>query len=445
RVLFRSLLLALLQSGDETRLRAALATGLVGVDAAGIAGLGSGDHDWRPRALAWRERLAQGGPLALVSELCAEHAPRLLTLTDGERRVGNYLQLAEALQEAQAMTLGLHGLVDWLAQRIAEADPDDETQLLRLASDAHRVQIVTLHKAKGLEYPLVFLPYAGIGGKDRTPERLCVVHDADGKRVLHWKSTLPEADWDSVKQQWKLEDHAESARLLYVGLTRARHALLLATGKFYNHHKCALHGMPRDPAALAAESGIRLDAASPPATMPRLPPESDATVPPARAATRVLAGDWWVHSFSSLSRHAGAPDEVAAAATLPMLGGRDEATAPEDAAAPLPTADIRFGGPQFGVAMHAALERADFAAWRDWQPGDAAPASEAAVIADALREQGYADAVLEDGIALVTRLVGNSLRVALPEGVRLCELPPDQRRPEMEFQFSLKPTRVESL
>src|SRR5690606_23320692 len=400
-----ALLLALLQSGDETRLRAALATVLVGVDAAGIAALDTGDHDWQPRALAWRERLAQGGPLALVSELCAEHAPRLLTLTDGERRVGNYLQLAEALQEAQAMTLGLHGLVDWLAQRIAEADPDDETQLLRLESDAHRVQIVTLHKAKGLEYPLVFLPYAGIGGKDRTPERLCVVHDADGKRVLHWKSTLPEADWDSVKQQWKLEDHAESARLLYVGLTRARHALWLATGKFYNHHKCALHGMLRDPAALAEVPGIRMDAATPPATLPRLPPESDAAVPAARAVTRVLADDWWVHSFSSLSRHAGAPGEMAAAATLPVPGGRDGAPAPGDAAATVPTAAPRLGGPQFGVSMHAALERADFAAWRDWQPGDVAPANEAAVIADALRAQGYADDVLEDGLALVTRLV----------------------------------------
>jgi exodeoxyribonuclease V beta subunit len=91
--------------------------------------------------------------------------------------MSNYLQLAEQLQEAQRSALGLHGLIDWLGQRIATADGSDETQLLRLESDAHRVQIVTLHKSKGLEYPLVFLPFVGIGRKDSAPERRCIAYD----------------------------------------------------------------------------------------------------------------------------------------------------------------------------------------------------------------------------------------------------------------------------
>src|SRR5690606_28952699 len=111
-------------------------------------------RQWQLRAQHWRERLQRGGPLALVDELCAANAERLLGLLDGERRLTNYLQLGELLQQADARALGLHGLVDWLGRRIAEADPDDETQLLRLESDARRVQIVTLHKSKGLEYPL---------------------------------------------------------------------------------------------------------------------------------------------------------------------------------------------------------------------------------------------------------------------------------------------------
>src|SRR5690606_37841134 len=200
-----TLLLALLQSGDDGRLRAALATVLVGVDAAALAALDDSDHDWQHKALAWRERLLHGGPLALVGDLCAEHGPRLLGLIDGERRVGNYLQLAEVLQEAQADTLGLHGLVDWLETRIANADPNDETQLLRLESDARRVQIVTLHKSKGLEYPLVFLPFAGVGRPAPSPGRACVAHDADGARRLHLKIDVPEADWDNAKQQWASE------------------------------------------------------------------------------------------------------------------------------------------------------------------------------------------------------------------------------------------------
>ncbi len=441
-----ALLLALLQSGDDGRLRAALSTVLVGVDAAAIAALDDSDHDWQHQALAWRERLQRGGPLALIGDLCAAQAPRLLALTDGERRVGNYLQLAEALQEAQAQTLGLHGLVDWLGARIANADPDDETQLLRLESDARRVQIVTLHKSKGLEYPLVFLPFAGIGRQEPSPGSACIAQSDDNVRRLHWKINVPEAEWDEAKLRWRSEQHAEQARLLYVGLTRARHALWLASGPFFNAEKTALAPMLADPAALQALPGIRVDTAAPPATLPRLPPESDAEVPPARVATRAVSSDWWVHSFSSLTRKAGPGEDASTSATLPAPGGRDEPAATEaEPAAEVPVHDPRFAGPQFGVAMHTALERTDFAAWRDWRPGDPAPDDEAAVIADALREQGYAEDVLDDGIALVTSLVGRTLRVVLPEGVQLCNVPGEWRRPELEFQFPLQPTRVDAL
>lgn len=439
-----ALLLALLQSGDDRRLRAALATVLVGVDAAAIAALDGSEHDWQQRALAWRERLLRGGPLALIGDLCAEHAPRLLGLTDGERRVGNYLQLAETLQEAQADTLGLHGLVDWLGAHIADADPDDETQLLRLESDARRVQIVTLHKSKGLEYPLVFLPFAGIGRPEPSPGRACVAQGGDDNaRRLHWKIDIPEAEWDDAKQAWSTEQHAEHARLLYVGLTRARHALWLASGPFFNADKTALAPMLADRAALQAVPCIRLDDVAPPATLPRLPPESDADVPPAAIATRALSSDWWVHSFSSLTRRTGPAEDASTSATLPAPGGTDETIAIEDE--PATVHDPRFAGPQFGVAMHAALERADFAAWQAWRPGDPAPGDEAAVIATALREQGYADDVLDAGVDLVTSLVGRTLCVVLPEGVQLCRVPRESRRPELEFQFPLRPTRVDAL
>lgn len=440
-----ALLLALLQSGDDGRLRAALSTVLVGLDAAQVAALDDGGHDWQHKALAWRERLLHGGPLALVGELCAEHGPRLLGLGDGERRVGNYLQLAEALQEAQESTLGLHGLVDWLGTRIANADPNDEAQLLRLESDARRVQIVTLHKSKGLEYPLVFLPFTGIGRPEPSPGRACVVHDAGDGRRLHWNIAVDGAGWDDAKQRWKTEQHAEEARLLYVGLTRAQHALWLASGPFYNHDNTALAPMLADLVALAAEPCIVIDDSVPAADLPRLPPESDSDVPAPKAATRTLSGDWWVYSFSSLSRQTGPGDDASASATLPVPGGRDEPVAPEEAVEPAPVHDARFGGTRFGVAMHAALERADFAAWRAWRPGDAAPGDEATTIAKALGEQGYAEDLLDDGIALVTDLVGRTLRVPMPEGVQLCEVPAGERRPELEFQFPLQPTRVDAL
>src|SRR5690606_25101892 len=130
-----ALLLALLHGADDGRLRMALSTVLVGLDAAAIAAMdddGEALRHWQFESLAWRERLQRGGPLALVNALCAEHAGRLLGLLDGERRLTNYLQLAELLQDAQSRALGLHGLVDWLANAIADANANDESQLLRL-------------------------------------------------------------------------------------------------------------------------------------------------------------------------------------------------------------------------------------------------------------------------------------------------------------------------
>ncbi len=450
-----ALLLALLHSGDDGRLRAALCTVLVGVDADGIDALeqarkqsateqpGADAHrDWQRQALGWRERLLRGGPLALVGDLCAGQSARLLGLLDGERRVSNYLQLAELLQEAQDRALGLHGLVDWLGQRIASADANDEAQLLRLESDARRVQIVTLHKSKGLEYPLVFLPFVGIGGKDKSPGSHCVAWDAKHGRRLHWKLDLPEAQWDEAKEAWKKEQRAEDARLLYVGLTRAQHALWIASGPFYQHDKAPLANMLADPAALAKLPAIVFDHGAPRDELPRLPPESDAAVPPARSVTRRLTHDWWVYSFSQLVK-ADAGDATVAS-TLPGAGGNDEPDAAEDA--PVDTThDPRFAGIRYGVAVHAALEHADFAAWRGWHPDAAAPAGEASVIADALRSEGYAADVLEDGTALATRLIGQTLTVALPEGARLCELPASERRAEIEFQFSLQSVQVDAL
>ncbi len=440
-----ALLLALLHSGDDGRLRTALSTVLIGVDAVGIDALehdADAHRDWQQRAMAWRERLLRGGPLALVSDLCAANGERLLGLVDGERRMSNYLQLAELLQEAQANALGLHGLVDWFGHAIATADANDEAQLLRLESDARRVQIVTLHKSKGLEYPLVFLPFVGIGRQEKSPGRQCVVHDEAHGRRLHRNLSLPEAGWDAAKDAWKNEQRAEDARLLYVGLTRAEHALWIANGEFFGNDKSPLAKMLRDPEKLA-EAGVVFDLNESPASLPRLPSESDAAVPAARKATRRLSHDWWVYSFSQLSK-ADAGVETASASTVPASGGNDEPDATDDVVVDTDF-DPRFAGNRYGVALHAALEHADFAAWREWTADDAAPADEASVIADALREEGYGVDVLDDGIALTAQLVGQTLTVALPESVRLCDVPVGERRPEIEFQFALQPTQVDAL
>nr|WP_047129779.1 exodeoxyribonuclease V subunit beta [Xanthomonas arboricola] len=452
-----ALLQALLDPGDDSRLRAALATVLIGADAAAIAALahdGERHRRWQQQALDWRERWQRGGPLALIGDLGAAHGQRLLALVDGERRLTNYLQLAELLQEADARALGPHGLVDWLSRRIANADDNDEAQQLRLESDARRVQIVTLHKSKGLEYPLVFLPYIGIGRSDKGAGRHCVVHAPELGRQLHWKTDKDDPTWSAAEAAWKQEQRAEDARLLYVGLTRAEHALWIASGPFHQHERTALSGMLRALDALdalqgaAGEGAVVVDTSTPPTNLPRLPPPVEAQVPPARAPQRHIAPDWWVYSFTQLANaDAGAATDPMASATVVGSGGSDEPSGSEAVAvaAEVDAFDPRFAGNRFGVVMHDVFERCDFAAWQAWRPGLPAPEGQAAAILEALQRGGYVEKEWDDGLTMLTGLIGNTLTVALPEGTTLAAVPAPQRRNEMEFHFAMRPTRVDAL
>ncbi len=453
----RLLLLALLQPADEGRLRAALSTVLLGEDAAAIAAMdadGDRQRDWQARLLAWRERWQRSGPFALVSDLAASQAERLLGLLDGERRLTNYLQLGELLQQAATRTLGLHGLLDWLQLQIARADQDDEAQLLRLESDARRVQIITLHKSKGLEYPLVYLPFVGIGGRMPATAHHHAVHDGQ-QRVLHWK-TGGDDGWDVASARAAQEREAEDARLLYVGLTRAEHALWIAAGDLKDIAKTRLAPLLSDPAALQASADVAVveGPAEPPP--PRLPPERERAVPAVRAVIRHVPHDWWVYSFTQLAHADGGHDTAAASteadgaatdepAQADPAGLEDAPAGTGDAPAIAEAYDPRFSGSRFGNVLHDALENTDFAAWAHWRAGDAAPDAQAQVLRDALAAEGYVQQDIDDGLAVLVPLVGQTLTVPLPEGGALCTLPTGERRAEIEFHFAMQPTTVPAL
>ena len=80
-------------------------------------------------------------------------------MNDGERKLTNLLHLAELLQAASAQLDGEQALIRWLANQLEAHGVGDDEQIVRLESDADLVKVVTVHKAKGLEYPLVFLPF----------------------------------------------------------------------------------------------------------------------------------------------------------------------------------------------------------------------------------------------------------------------------------------------
>jgi len=441
---------ALLAPADDQRLRAALAAPLFGLDAAALAAFDSDEpahRAWQDRLQQWQQRAQRFGPMALLGELCAENAPRLLRLRDGERRLTNYLQLAEELQSADAHALGLPGLLAELERRIEAADEANDAELLRLESDAERVKILTLHKSKGLEFELVFLPYAATGGAERRPgqPRLAKFHDGTRRVAMLY----PDKN-DAACMAELAEERAEDLRLLYVGLTRARLATWVVWGAVSSAHKTALAWLlhrtagaetvvpltePALDARLSALQSLAPDAISlqpAPVAAPlaRLPFAAETATPAAAVARRLLNRDWWVYSFSQLAREDSG---------LEARGADDEIDSWPD------LVYSRFSGTRFGNSLHAALENACFEKWLD-HAGPLPPTGELEIIANALREQGYASAAdLDEGIPLLTELVSETLNTRLPESARLAALPDNARRNEMEFHFALAPTAITEL
>jgi len=228
------------EPADERRLRAALATPSLGLSLAELAELGTDEQVWEARVLqfrglreVWRTQgvlpmlrrlLADFGvPARLLSPLAADDGLGGLGTVSGERRLTDLLHLAELMQQASAWLDGEQALIRHLAAEragersaaAAQAGPSQDDRQVRLESDADLVTVVTVHKSKGLEYPLVFLPFAG---ECRPIDR--------GDRPVSWhEAGVRRATLSAEPEQTALADEerlAEDLRKLYVALTRAR-------------------------------------------------------------------------------------------------------------------------------------------------------------------------------------------------------------------------------
>ena len=234
-------LAAMLEPSREGLLKAALATRLLGGDAASIAALaddeaalaeqmqrlGSAHQTWRQRGVGFMLR----------QWLHGEQVPaRLLAQADGARRLTNLLHLAECLHQAEREHAAPEALLRWLQAQRDDPSGDESTQL-RLESDRNLVQIVTIHKSKGLEYPLVFCPFLWDGRLGAGDDGLDGIsrHDEQGRAVLDFRAGL-DADFDeaAARDEARMAAAAEFMRLVYVALTRAVHRCTLVAGAYLN-------------------------------------------------------------------------------------------------------------------------------------------------------------------------------------------------------------------
>ena len=462
-----ALLEAIERPASPVRARTAALTPFLGWRAERIAI--AREEDWEEihqRLHRWSRILRDRGVAALLEEITVGEglAARLLAAGDGERRLTDLRHLAQLLHRAaSAERLGVTALRGWLAERVADADRDEgeEDRARRLESDAEAVQVLTIHRSKGLEFPVVYCPFLWHPTWIREKEPVSFHDPATGYR--HTIDVgLEGRTFKRHFEQHVIEERGEDLRLAYVALTRAKHqAVIWWAGTRDSRHSpltrllfakdadgnIAPYGRSTPTDAAAVERFRELAAGAPgriaverstlglPASWsPRV--DAQAELEAARFDRR-LDLSWRRTSYTDIT--ADAYDAlVASEPERPVL--LDEPEAPTPVLTPAPTElslELSLQSPlgtmpvgvAFGTFVHTVLEAADFAA----ADLDSELASQVALAA-ARRSLDLGD----PGVAV------NGLRAAIEtplgavvDGTRLRDVARSDRLGELEFELPL--------
>jgi exodeoxyribonuclease V beta subunit len=211
------LLKALSQPTDERLLKAALMSELFTFDAQQLDTLFNDESSWQDvleQRFYWHQTWQRHGLIRAINQVMQhfdveqgliKHQP------DGLRRVTDLRHLTELLQQQSLQLVGEAQLIHWFESCLLEPDHNSDNQQMRLESDANLVQIITLHSSKGLEFPLVFIPFAS---SYKTAQQALYHNDEQQLEVdfLIQEPNLQKADFERL---------AEDIRLFYVAVTRA--------------------------------------------------------------------------------------------------------------------------------------------------------------------------------------------------------------------------------
>ena len=379
------LLEALEQPHRVMRVRRLAITSFVGWDA---TELDTRDLDrLHLRLRHWLALFEERGIAALLTAVSRDErlAARLLGQLDGERRLTDLRHVGEALHAAAtAGRLGLTAKLEWLRRRVQESDRDTTVERSRrLDSDAAAVQVATAWASKGLEFPIVLVPFEW--DRFMREEAVPLFHDENGRRVRDVGG--PDGPrFAAHRGRDRAEQLGEDLRLLYVALTRAQARVTAWWAPSARNTECSpLHrllfaaepaaavperaAVPEPAAAFARLAGYALDGClSVSEIAPREPVRwSGTTARPAGLSVALLGrsvdATWRRTSYSALTSAA----HEAAVGSEPEVGEKDDEPADrrirrrgDDAlrAVPSPMAALP-GGTAFGTLVHAVLERVD--------------------------------------------------------------------------------------
>jgi len=343
------------QPADKRAMTAALATHWFGLTPEQLHQLSEDDDyhsQWRLRLEKLRAQWQQHGLLSMAFKVVQQFYQQ--QGNEPDRQLTNDLQLLELAQQESANKSDSRELILWVAQQLRLNARSSE---LRLESDDDLVRIVTHHGAKGLEYPVVFLPFVSYGIERKQVSQLVNIHASSDQSSM--RVVLPDADQLARE---KREQNAELVRLLYVAATRAKQRLYVVSAPFKSFNLSPLGLLLGIDSPLDARDafarlnvGAIIDVAMP------FSPRGDRVTnqsAPMTLSTRQFQGrierDWWLSSFTALTRnkrHEGLSQPE-----------RDSGIDSTDTESPT-TPSVRFQlpkGAQSGNLLHAVFEQVDF-------------------------------------------------------------------------------------
>ncbi len=453
---------AVLDVEDENALRGALCTKLLGATLRDVQcwreDAASFDREVE-RFAAWRDIARSRGAAALVETIAAHRAAALLGHEEGERWLTDLRHIGELIACDRDASQGLESacarLSAWRAATVGDSVEVAQTRRPRQASDVPGVQLLTLHAAKGLQFPIVFLPFAW-RVRERNKQNVLRFHEADG--TLCFDVGSPQFD-ENLPRALD-EDLQERLRLLYVGMTRAEYAVHAywtdrngepaygdraggtAALDILLHAAFAHAGLPPKDASLESLATVveGMHIVGPCSTHAHF--NAEMAKPMQRAARTPLPATrppLWLHSFSSIARHAALDVALTPAADeteTDIDDSRETGVLAEPQSFDDPTllSLDAWRGRYFGNAVHAILEEAD--------DGDVWPAQRELVThyTRSLLVRGAGDS-----IEPIARMIDRVRNTDLGDGLRLSEVPRDHAISEFEFQFAVTHTTLDAL
>ncbi len=409
----------------------------------------------------------QNGFLKCFQEMLTQFdiQTNLLKLPSGSRILTDLMQLMELLHQAEIENgyteEGLFNYLSFEISRISQGDPP-ESCATRMETDQPAVVLMTLHKSKGLEFPVVMLPFMFNKSWVKNPLPIEFYHDEAGNYCV---SLDPD---EKVTKLKALESKQELMRLLYVGLTRAVHSCYLYWGRVESSRRTAPRPSALDwflpeisASGFSAEEkypqleGCEILMPNPVEDQPENPPETEPEdVEPEKISLvqpewkRQKLARFQFTSFSSLAQERiqlsdGDDDDGDDDGDgMSDDGGLDYDGAADDSSVKLPSPEGIFKippGAAIGNAWHKILERIDFTSF---DPDRDRETVEEELQTFGILRRSQTDETRKEFIDLSVQMIGHVLETPLTpasgQPFTLREVSMSDRLSELKFNYAFR-------